>query len=236
MHTNKKNVVLTGATGGLGIALSKAFLSENHNLVLIGTSNKKLESLQKQLQSDFPASHIQYFQADFSSEASIENLIQMLDIVDVDILINNAGVFDLVNIENSTNEDFSRTMNINVRAPFLLSKYAIEKMKPKKWGRIVNVGSSSAYNGSPDSGLYCISKHALLGLSRSLYQELKKYNINTYSVCPGSIQTPMGASDKRQDYSTFLCPDEIAKYILFLLSFNSNGIVDELRINRIVVR
>ncbi len=236
MHTNKKTVVLTGATGGLGTSLSKAFLSEDYNLVLIGTSYEKLETLKKQLETDFPNNDIQYFQSDFSSEESIKNLIQKLDIVDVDVLINNAGIFDLVNIENSTNEDFSRTININVRAPFLLSKYAIEKMKKKKWGRIVNVGSSSAYNGSPDSGLYCISKHALLGLSRSLYQELKKYNINTHSVCPGSIQTPMGASDKRQDYSTFLCPDEVAKYILFLLSFNSNGIVDELRINRIIVR
>ena len=175
-------------------------------------------------------------QSDFRTEEAIQKLVNDLQQVDVDILINNAGVFDLIDIEHSSNEDFTRVMNINVRAPFLLSKYAIEKMKAKKWGRIVNVGSSSAYNGSPDSGLYCISKHALLGLSRSLYKELKKYNINTYSVCPGSIQTPMGASDKRQDYTTFLCPDEVAKYILFLLSFNSNGIVDELRINRIVVR
>ena len=100
----------------------------------------------------------------------------------------------------------------------------------------MNVASSSAYNGSADTGLYCASKHALLGLSRSLYQELKPYGIRTYTVSPGSILTDMGATDTRQDFSTFLDPKEVAEYILFIVSYHNELIAEEVRLNRVLVR
>ena len=105
-----------------------------------------------------------------------------------------------------------------------------------RWGRILNIGSSSAYNGSGETGLYCSSKHALLGLSRSLTKEYSPYNVRTYCLSPGSTQTKMGATDTRQDFSTFITPEEIAKKAIFIMSFEGEGISEEFRINRMVIK
>tara|TARA_Y100000310_G_C20693477_1_gene823900 strand:- start:2716 stop:3432 length:717 start_codon:yes stop_codon:yes gene_type:complete len=232
-----KQVLLTGATGGLGVSLAYEMLAKECSVLLVGTSYQKLTELKVTLIEKYPGSKINFFVSDFNKDSDVSNLLKHVnDYYNIDILINNAGIFDIKNIESSTIEDFDRTMNVNVRIPFILSKCVLKKMKKKKWGRIVNIGSSSSYNGSGETGVYCVSKHALLGLSRSLFAELKKYNVNVYSISPGSIKTPMGATDHRQDYSTFLCPDEIAKYISFLMSFESNGIAEEIRINRIEAR
>ena len=109
-------------------------------------------------------------------------------------------------------------------------------MVSNNWGRIVNIGSSSSYNGSGETGIYCASKHALLGLSRSLYQEFKDSGVRVYSVSPGSIQTPMGAIDIRQDYSTFINPREVAEYIIFIITYDNEMISEEIRMNRITIK
>ena len=84
-----------------------------------------------------------------------------------------------------------------------------------------------------ETGVYCASKHALLGLSRSLYQEYRERGVRAYSVSPGSIQTPMGATDTRQDYSTFLNPQEVAEYISFIMAYDNEMISEEIRLNRV---
>ena len=97
-------------------------------------------------------------------------------------------------------EDFDKCFNINVRLPYALIKEFSSQMIKKKWGRIVNIVSSSAYFGVKESVVYCGSKHALLGLSRATYNELKEYNIRTYSISPGSMKTTMGKmSAKKSD-------------------------------------
>ena len=108
-------------------------------------------------------------------------------------------------------------------------------MKDKTAGLIVNIGSSSSYNGSPTSGGYCVSKHGLLGLTRSLHKELKKYNIRALIFSPGSIKTKMGKTDTSQDFETFLDPVEIAEYILFCCKFQNEMFIDESRMNRMSV-
>ena len=86
-------------------------------------------------------------------------------------------------------------------------------MVSKKWWRIVNIGSSSSYNGFKNTSIYCSSKHALLGLSRSLHDELKEHNIRTFCVSPGSIKTSMGKRVIGQNYDTFMDPKEIAEWL-----------------------
>ena len=106
-------------------------------------------------------------------------------------------------------------------------------MISNKWGRIVNIGSSSSYQGFKNTSVYCSSKHALLGLSRSLHAELKEFNVRTFCVSPGSIKTPMGKLVVDQNYETFLNPKEIAEFITKIISFNNEMISEEIRINRI---
>ena len=126
--------------------------------------------------------------------------------------------------------------NVNVKIPFILSKEFSKDMIKKKWGRIINIGSSSSYNGFENGSLYCGSKHAILGLSRSLQSELKQKNVRVLCISPGSTQTNMGKISKDQDFSTFLSAKEVAKYIIFSISFDKEMIIDEARLNRMVIK
>lgn len=231
-----KTSLITGASGGIGLALAETFASAGSNLVLVYRNEKKLKNFHKLLEKYSDQILIDFVKCDLSSGEDIQELISSMEEKRVDVLVNNAGIFPIKNISNSTLSDYEECFNVNVKAPFLLSKFLGSKMIDKKWGRIVNIGSSSSYNGSEDTGLYCASKHALLGLTRSLYKEYKKHNVRVYCVSPGSAQTDMGKTDTRQDFSTFITPKEIAEYITFMISFDGEGISEEVRINRMVIR
>ena len=106
----------------------------------------------------------------------------------------------------------------------------------RQWGRVVNIGSSSAFSGFKDTSIYCASKHALLGLSRALYQEMRDSNVRVISINPGSIKTEMGKKSDDQEFSTFLNPEDIAKYLIFSIAIDSELIAEEIRLNRFVIR
>ncbi len=220
-----KHALVTGATGGLGKSIAKRLASEGCKLSLLGRSG---------LPEDYRGAVENVFKVDFTDAKSMEEFLK-IDL-DVDILINCAGIFPVKTIAESTVEDYQQCFDVNVKAPFLLSKKFAEGMKNRKWGRIVNIGSSSSYAGSPNSGLYCASKHALLGLSRSQYLELKYHNIRVFCLSPGSIQTEMGKKVPHQDYSTFMNPDEIAEYLVNMIKFDNEMISEEVRLNRIIIR
>ena len=112
----------------------------------------------------------------------------------------------------------------------------VKKMVSQKWGRIVNIGSVSSYYGYKSTSLYCASKHALLGFSRAIHDELKQYNVRTFSILPSSTQSEIGLQTKNQDYSTFLNPIEIANYVVFVVSHNNNLISKEILLERMVIK
>ena len=121
-------------------------------------------------------------------------------------------------------------------APFRLSQAVIGNMKTKQWGRIVNIGSSSSYVGFPNGAAYCAAKHGLLGLSRALHAELSPAGVRVYCVSPGAVKTDMGRQVLNQDFDTFMEPEEVADYIVFLLAQNGNMVSEEVRLNRMVYR
>ena len=114
--------------------------------------------------------------------------------------------------------------------------FIILEMKEKKSGKIVNIGSSSSYRGFKGGSLYCMSKHAILGMTRALYEELKEYNIQVMCVSPGSMQSEMSKISVDQDFSTFLSPEDVACQIVNILCVGDNMICKELRLDRIIVR
>ena len=193
----------------------------------------KLNSLKNELQND--QIKIDFEAADLSDVDDIQKLIDKTKNIfsNVDILVNCAGVFPVKLLSDSTVEDFEKCFSVNVKAAFFLSKEFSQGMISKKWGRIINIASSSAYAGFKNTSIYCSSKHALLGLSRSLHSELKEHNVRTFCVSPGSIKTPMGRSVIGQNYETFLNPDEIAEFIAYLISFDNEMVSEEIRLSRI---
>ena len=227
-----KNCLITGSTGGLGKEIAKEFAKNGCNLFLTGRNNKKLNSLKDELEKN--QIKIDFQQADLSDTDEIQKLFEKVKSTfsSIDILVNCAGVFPVKLLSDSTIDDFENCFSVNVKAAFVLCKEFSQGMISKKWGRIVNIASSSAYAGFKNTSIYCSSKHALLGLSRSLHSELKEYNVRTFCVSPGSIKTPMGKSVTGQNYETFLNPSEIAELIVHLVSFDNEMISQEIQLSR----
>ena len=227
-----KNCLITGATGGLGKEIVKEFAKNGCNLFLTGRNNEKLNSLKNELQND--QIKIDFEAADLSDVDDIQKLIDKTKnaFPNIDILVNCAGIFPVKLLSNSTVDDFEQCFSVNVKAAFVLCKEFSQGMVSKKWGRIVNIASSSAYAGFKNTSIYCSSKHALLGLSRSLHSELKEHNVRTFCVSPGSIKTPMGKSVVGQSYETFLNPSEVAELVGRLISFDSEMISQEIQLHR----
>ena len=157
----KKNCVIVGASGGIGSEITKKIANENYNLFLIGRNKQKLLKLKKGIKNENII--VEIATVDLTDKKQIEKAIQKIrkTFQKIDILINTSGIFLTKSIEKSTIEEFDESFKINVRAPFIFSKEFSKDMIKSKWGRIVNIGSSSSYNGFKNSIIYCSSKHAL---------------------------------------------------------------------------
>ena len=228
-----KKALVTGASKGLGKEIAERLASLGCDLHLVSRDIYSLKENAEILRSHYDI-NVKISSVDFTSSHDMRKFLDTK--IETDILVNCAGLFPIKNICDSTTDDYNDCFSVNVKAPFELCRTVAPYMKERRWGRIVNVASSSAYNGSGETGLYCASKHALLGLTRSLYQELRPDNIRVYCVSPGSIQTDMGATDSRQDFSTFLNAEEVAEYICYAMKFDKEMVPEEIRLSRMVIR
>ena len=239
MTQQTKTVLITGAYGGLGKALSKIYLETGHKVVLLGRDVDKLNDMCDGFEKFAHDNNIRCCVCDLGDNDSLLLAIQEIkNKSNIDILINCAGVFPINSLENTTIDEYDRCMQVNLKAPFILMQEFSKDMVKNRWGRIINIASSSAYGGSPNTSVYCASKHALLGLSRSLYKELKGDGVRVFCVSPGSIQTEMGKEVEKlgQIYDTFMTPEEVADYILFATSYDGEMISEEIRLNRVFVQ
>ena len=225
-----KNVLITGASGGLGRSLCKKFVNSNTNIYAMGRNKEKLIELSNEYKiKNYYCCNLYELEEIIAVHKKILN-----DSGGIDILINNAGLFLKSSLEEIDEELIRKIFNINVFAPIMLTKLFSRNMKKNKWGRIFNIGSSSAYNGGELTSLYCSSKHALLGFSRSMSKELHDHKIRVCNISPSSIKTNMGKLplSTYQDFNTFLDPDEIADVVVFLSSFDSTMEFKEISLNR----
>ena len=236
-----KRCIITGATGGLGKQIAKEFAQVGCNLFLTGRSNEKLELLKNELKTENQGIEIFYCSSDLTKIESVTNLIKNIreKFSSIDILINCAGNFPVKSLSESTIEEYDSCMNLNVRAPFVLSKEFSKDMIKNEWGRIVNIASSGAYNGLKNTSIYRSSKHALLGLTRSLTNELKEFNVRTYCFSPGPMKTEMGKEiinkeNHNEKFETFMQTNEIVEFLIFVISFENNLIAPEIRMGRMI--
>ena len=234
----KKNCLITGATGGLGKQIAIELAKKNCNLFLT-SMEENLDELKQELEKQNNKIVIKYQHSDLRKDEDVNNLIRKIrgEFTPIDILINCAGENHRRSLSESTLDEFDSCMNLNARAPFLLCKEFSGDMTEKKWGRIVNIASSSAHNGFKNAAIYCSSKHALLGLSRTLFAELKDSNVRTFCVAPGSMKTRMAKEDEgllaEHDYNTFMEPSEVAEFITKLISYDNEMISQEISLNRL---
>ena len=182
-----KNILITGASGGIGKELVKKFVSLGGNVLGSGTKAEKLDLIKKQ----YPNIKIKKF--DMAEHSRIEGFIDSvsLELGGLDILINNAGT----NRDNLSlrmkDEEWKKVIDINLTSTFLLSKYAIKKMLKNKFGRVVNITSVVGHTGNLGQSNYSASKAGIVGMSKSLAIEYAKKNITVNCVSPGYIVSDM---------------------------------------------
>jgi len=182
-----KKILVTGATGGIGHALVKKFVSLNANVLATGTKTEKLDSLK----NEFPNINILKF--DISDHSKIEEFIENVysQLVGLDVLINNAGI-NKDNLSIRMKEDeWKKVIDINLGSTFLLCRSAIKKMLKNKYGRIVNITSIVGHIGNLGQANYAASKAGIIGMTKSLAIEYAKKNITLNCVSPGFIKTNM---------------------------------------------
>ena len=182
-----KKILITGATGGIGGALVKKFVSLDGNILATGTNTEKLDVLKK----EFPNINILKF--DISDHSKIEEFIENVfsQLIGLDVLINNAGV-NMDNLSLRMNDsEWKKVIDINLSSTFLMCKYAIKKMLKNKYGRVVNITSVVGHTGNLGQANYAASKAGIVGMSKSLAIEYAKKNITINCVSPGFIKSKM---------------------------------------------
>ena len=231
MNLKNKICIITGSTGGLGEEIIDKLANNQVKIIALGKNQKKLIKLKKKYKNNI----IETFCCDLSNQKRILSTIKNIKHkkYNIDILINCAGNFLVKDFKKISIKEINKNINVNIIAPFLFSKEFISNMKKQKWGRIVNIGSSSSYFGFAKSVLYCSAKHALLGFSRSVNEEFKKHGVRSYIFSPGSIKTKMGKLVKNQNYQTFIDPNELSSFIISTIKQNNNMVTEEIKINRI---
>jgi len=183
-----KNVLITGATGGIGSALIDAFYSKEYNLFISGTNKEKLQSIKSKY-----TERLEVCGCDLSKDAEIENLVIKAEEYygSIDILVNNAGITKDNLFLRISKEDWDQVIDINLNANFLITKLALKNMVKKRWGRIINISSDASKIGNPGQTNYVASKSAIEGFTRSLASEVASRNVTANCVSPGFINTNM---------------------------------------------
>jgi len=227
------NVVLTGATGGIGNSILEKLVDAEANVIATGTNEEKLSAIKNKFQS------VKVEKFDISKHQEIENFInKATDELGnkIDILINNAGVTsDNLSIRMKE-EEWKKVIDINLTSTFLLSKNAVKKMLKNKKGKIINITSVVGHTGNIGQANYTASKAGLVAMSKSFALEYGKKNINVNCVSPGFITTDMtNKIDKnykeilksRIPLDRFGDPKDVANTVLFLCSNLSDYITGE---------
>lgn len=220
-----KNALVTGATGGIGKEISKALIKQGAKVILSGTKEEKLQELAAELGGD-----VKYVACNLSDSAAVDGLFDKAEELaggQIDILVCNAGITKDNLILRMKDEDFNQVIDVNLKSTFILNRNAIKKMMRRKYGRIINIASVVGVTGNPGQCNYVASKAGMIGMTKSLAQEVGSRGITLNCVAPGFISSPMTDVLNDQQRETILSKipagkmgdaADIAKGVAFLAS------------------
>ncbi len=222
------NVLLTGATGGMGKAFSRLLFANGANLLLIGRDSHKLHELKAELlTSNISATNkVEIFAVDLVDSAQRQALIAYLATLtfDINLLINNAGISQLSLLEQTTESEINRIISTNTIAPMQLTQALLPILLKQSSAQIINIGSTFGSIGFPGYSAYCASKFALRGFSQTLSRELADTNVTVKYLSPRATKTNL-ISKKIEQLNTALntatdLPEHVAKELLALIEQN----------------
>jgi 3-oxoacyl-[acyl-carrier protein] reductase len=183
-----KTALVTGASGGIGAAIARALHTQGAEVALSGTRRDTLDTLAAQL-----GERVHVIPADLSEREAALDLIAAAEAAmgKLDILVNNAGLTKDGIAMRMSDADWGKVLDLDLGAPFRLSRAALKYMMRRRYGRIINIGSIVGATGNPGQANYCAAKAGLAGLTKSLAQEIASRNVTVNLVAPGFIATPM---------------------------------------------
>lgn len=220
MIFKNKTVIITGASEGVGAAAARKFADAGANLMLVARTRKNLEAMAEELHD---RAKVEIFPMDVADAAACADLVKKtnFEFGRIDILVNNAGYHSRGAVESVESAELGRMIDVNLRAPLILTRLVLPSLREVGGGAIVNVGSLAGRTPVPNSAVYAASKAGLRSFTYSLAQELRDDSIKVAVVSPGPIDTGfiMADIDKTSDL-TFSQPistaDEVAQAILDL--------------------
>jgi len=225
--------LVTGSSQGIGRSIGIGLAEAGVKVVLTARNQKKLEAVQEEIASR--GGEAEVLQADISMEEDILHLFDKLEerYGKLDILVNNAGIGIWGKLVDFAMDDFDRLMAVNVRGLYLCCQQAMRMMIPRKKGFIINVSSVVGFKGYPNQSAYTASKHAVMGITKSLAVEAQEHNICVSVILPGGVATDfIGEARPDLDRSILIPPEDIARCVLFLLSLSDRAMVDQIYIRR----
>ena len=228
-----KNIIVTGASGGIGNSIVEKLNQNSANILATGTRIEKLEELKKKF------NNIKILKFDISQHEKIEEFIENATKElggSLDCIVNNAGITKDNLTIRMTLEEWSKVININLTSTFLMCKYSIKKMLKNKSGKIINITSVVGHTGNVGQANYTASKAGIVAMSKSLAIEYAKKNINVNCISPGFISTAMTDQIDEKFKETIIAkipsnrlgkPEDIANAVNFLSSDQSDYINGE---------
>ncbi|HEY3109922.1 MAG TPA: SDR family NAD(P)-dependent oxidoreductase [Chloroflexota bacterium] len=227
MRLEGKVAIVTGAASGIGRATTELFAAEGARVLAVDLN----EPAGRELAGDSVA----FARADVASRAEVERVVRgaVERFGGLDILFNNAGIAIFKTLEETSEEEWDRVVDVNLKACYLGIKYAIPEMRRRGGGAIVNTASVHGFATAGQVGAYGATKHGVIGLTKAAALELARDNIRVNAVCPGAIDTPLmranlrAVGDEAEEFRKIAQaeplgrvgrPDEIARAVLFLVS------------------
>lgn len=193
LQLNNKTALVTGSTAGIGLATARKLLAEGAHVLITGRTNARVQSVIQQLKAELPDASIDGFAVDFGKKDEIDNLINQVP--SVDILINNAGIFEPKAFVDIPDEDWFRFFEVNVMSGVRLARHYFPAMLANGWGRILFISSESALQIPDEMIHYGMTKTAQLAVARGLAELTKGTAVTVNSVLPGPT-----ASEGVQDF------------------------------------
>lgn len=221
-----KTALITGATSGIGKAVAQKLASEGFRLILTGRRKEKLDEIQHNLLSQFPAIEVQTLCFDVRNRKEVEE--QLIVLNNVDVLINNAGLAaGLSRIYEGDIDDWEQMIDTNIKGLLYVTRFLAPLMIKRGSGHIVNIGSIAGKEVYDKGNVYCGTKHMVDALSKSMRLELAEHNIKVTAIHPGAVETEFSLVRFKGDarkaeavYSGFenLVAEDISECIWFCLS------------------
>ncbi|MDC3007596.1 3-oxoacyl-[acyl-carrier-protein] reductase [Candidatus Pelagibacter sp.] len=229
----KKNIIVTGASGGIGNSIVEKLSKNGANILATGTKKEKLDELKSKFKN------LKILKFDISQSDKIEEFIENATNElggNLDCIVNNAGITQDNLAIRMNFEEWKKVIDINLSSTFLLSKYSIKKMLKNKKGKVINITSVVGHTGNLGQANYTAAKAGIIAMSKTLAIEYARKNININCISPGFIKTAMTDKIDTKFKEMIISkipsgrlgePEDVANAVLFLASDHSNYINGE---------